>query len=136
MKSDKTMLTSGQVLAVSTDYRDPRKAAYQQYVVATQSNLAPLPDNITSDEGAAIGVAFVTSVLSLGFCIGIDFKDALSGPNLQNVVKKINPSRLPEDVRGECLRGIEKTERPGRGDWIAIWGGMRPILPMISICLR
>ena len=69
----------------STDYRDVRKAAYQEYLVTTEFNVARLPTTLSANVGAALGVAFVSAILSLGVSLGLDFtkdKDAPAGPDL------------------------------------------------------
>lgn len=115
-----------QVFGPSTDYRDLRKAAYQEYVVANHYNVARLPTKLAAQKGAAIGVAFISAVLSLGISLGVNFAETVKapqGPNLQQILQKVGHDNIPEDVRSECFDGIAVEERPERGDWIAIWGG-------------
>ncbi|KAK3317531.1 chaperonin 10-like protein [Cercophora scortea] len=111
------------VLVISTDYRDLRKATYQEYVVAFDYNTVRLPPSISPEEGSTLGVAFVAAALALGVCMGVDFSSVLDGPDLFTLVRKIAPELLAEDVRGECLDGIAGHERAVAGDWLAIWGG-------------
>ncbi|KAF9876615.1 hypothetical protein CkaCkLH20_06023 [Colletotrichum karsti] len=112
-----------QVLVISTDYRDLRKAAYQQYVVTSDFNAVRIPPNVSSQAGATLGVAFVAAVLSLGICMGVDFSNVLGGPDLLQLVRSIPPESLPQDIRAECLSGIRDHERAVAGDWVVIWGG-------------
>ncbi len=114
---------ASQVLVISTDYRDLRKAAYQQYVVAFDYNTVRLPPSISSEEGATLGVAFVAAALALGVCMGADFSSVHDGPNLFSLLRQVAPESLPEDVRQECLDGILSHERAKAGEWLAIWGG-------------
>lgn len=114
------------VLGVSTDYRDYRKAAFQQYAIASNFNLCHLPSQLQPFVSTlpAIGVAFVAAALSLGVCLGMDFK-AISdtpGPDLYKVVHGISRGVLPEDIRDECLDALPENERIRSGDWLAIWG--------------
>jgi NADPH:quinone reductase-like Zn-dependent oxidoreductase len=111
------------VISISTDYRDLRKAAYQQYAVAFDYNVVKLPPQISLQEGATLGVAFVAAVLALGVSMGVDFSSVLDGPDLLKMLRKISPDTLPADIRGECLDGIQDHERARPGDWLAIWGG-------------
>ncbi|EXJ79704.1 hypothetical protein A1O3_07987 [Capronia epimyces CBS 606.96] len=111
------------VIVISTDYRDLRKAAYQQYVVATDFNAARLPPSLAPEAGSALGVAFVAAALCLGICAGLDFSSIANGPNLLSIVRQIDPARLAPDVRDECLHGIDEESRAKKGDWLAIWGG-------------
>ncbi|KIW39591.1 uncharacterized protein PV06_08190 [Exophiala oligosperma] len=111
------------VIVISTDYRDLRKAAYQQYVVATDFNAARLPLNITPEAGSALGVAFVAAALCLGICAGVDFTSVANGPDLFSMVRKLQATRLPADIKTECLEGIDEVSRAKKGDWIAVWGG-------------
>ncbi|KAL0936316.1 Zinc-type alcohol dehydrogenase-like protein C2E1P3.01-like protein 1 [Colletotrichum truncatum] len=112
-----------QVLVISTDYRDLRKAAYQQYVATSDFNAVRIPSNVSPPAGATLGVAFVAAVLSLGICMGIDFSNVLGGPDLLQLVRSIPPESLPKDIRDECLSGIRDHERAVAGDWVVIWGG-------------
>ncbi|KAM3429741.1 hypothetical protein NHJ13734_008044 [Beauveria thailandica] len=114
---------SPQVIAISTDYRDARKAAYQEFVVAPSYNVVKLPRQLSPDQGAALGVAFVTSALALGSCFGLSFSDVAGGPDLRSVIEDVGEDRIPHDVRYEALRSMQDHERALEGDWVAIWGG-------------
>lgn len=111
------------MIAISTDYRDLRKAAYQEYVVSFDYNVVRLPPTLSYEEGSTLGVAFVAASLALGICMGVDFSDVTNGPDLLKLVKAADPDSIPEDVRAETLRGIPEHERAKPGDWIAVWGG-------------
>lgn len=111
------------MIAISTDYRDLRKAAYQEFVVSFDYNVVRLPPALSYEEGSTLGVAFVAASLALGICMGVDFSDVTNGPDLLKLVKAADPDSIPEDVRAETLRGIPEHERAKPGDWIAIWGG-------------
>lgn len=113
-----------QVLVISTDYRDPRKAGFQQYVVASDFNTVRIPPGISRQAGSTIGVAYVAAALSLGLCMGVDFSSVLGGPDLTELVRTVDPEVLPADIRDECLSGISRGDRALPGDWLAIWGGM------------
>ena len=124
VKASKTLhrLKEGDiVLSPSTDYRDIRKAAFQEYVVSNEFNCARIPRDIPVQNSAAIGVAYVAATISLGICLGIDFTHT-GGPNLLKIVRSISNDTIPEDVRDECTAGIQISETPRQGDWIAIWG--------------
>ncbi|KAJ4156145.1 hypothetical protein LMH87_001358 [Akanthomyces muscarius] len=112
------------VIVISTDYRDARKAAYQEFVVAPNYNVVKLPRQLSPEQGAALGVAFVTSALALGSCFGLSFSDIMDGPDLRALIHSVNEKRIPEDVQHEALRSIDDQERALEGDWVAIWGGM------------
>lgn len=112
------------VIVISTDYRDARKAAYQEFVVAPNYNVVKLPRQLSPEQGAALGVAFVTSALALGSCFGLSFSDIMDGPDLRALIHSVNEKRIPEDVQHEALRSIDDHERALEGDWVAIWGGM------------
>ena len=115
-----------QVFGPSTDYRDPRKAAYQEYVVTNHFNVAKVPTNLSVHRAASIGVAFVSAVLSLGICLGVNFKETEKGPegpHLLQILQEVDRRVVPQDIRAECFDGIQSAERPRVGDWFAIWGG-------------
>lgn len=129
-----TILTK--VIAISTDYRDQRKGAYQEYVVAPDYNLVHLPPHVSYEEGSTLGVAFVAAALALGVSVGLDFSHVSNGPDLFQLVRSIEESRIPEDVRAESLTNIRDRERAKPGDWLAIWGGKhyaRPRPPTLSL---
>lgn len=116
------------MIAISTDYRDLRKAAYQEFVVGLDYNLVRLPSALSYEEGSTLGVAFVAASLALGICMGVNFNDVTNGPDLLKLAKAADPDSIPEDVRAETLRGIPEHERARPGDWIAVWGGERALL--------
>lgn len=113
------------VFGPSTDYRDARKAAYQEYVVTTDYNVTRIPQGVSVKEGAALGVAFVAAVISLGVSFGVDFSTlryAPRGPDLLRLTRSLDPGDVPDDIRDEIFGGISPSERPRPGEWIAIWG--------------
>lgn len=121
------------VFGPSTDYRDVRKAAYQEYVVTSDYNVARIAPDTTVKGGAALGVAFVAATIALGVSFGLDpgyLKNTPAGPDLYNLVRQ-QEQHIPQDVRNECVANISPHERAGRGDWLAIWGGE---LKLESLC--
>ncbi|KAJ8110252.1 hypothetical protein ONZ43_g5920 [Nemania bipapillata] len=114
-----------QVIVISTDYRDLRKAAFQEYVVASDFNVVKLPPTITPYAGASLGVAFVAAALSLGVCMGLSFQNIEDGPDLLKLVRRLDRNLLSEDIRSDCFDMLDITQRAGPGDWIAIWGVSR-----------
>ena len=118
--------TGDVVFGPSTDYRDVRKAAYQEFTIASDFNVARVPEGVPVKSGAAIGVAFVAATIGLGVSFGFDYstyKNAVPGPDLRDLLQKLGRAQIPEDVRAECLDSIPQHERPRPGEWIAIWGG-------------
>ncbi|KAL2867368.1 zinc-binding alcohol dehydrogenase family protein [Aspergillus lucknowensis] len=112
------------VLVPSTDYRDIRKAAFQEYAVATHFNAARIPPTSSVHAAASAGVAFVAATLALGVSFGLDFGtvSGCPGPNLPDILRTVDVNTIPPDVRDECFASREEIERPKPGDWIAIWG--------------
>lgn len=111
------------VIVPSTDYRDLRKAAFQEYAIASTFNAIRVPQHIPATSGSILGVAFVSAALALGICMGVCFEDIEDGPNLLKIVRDIRPESLPIDIRKECLEGIGHHERAKAGDFLVIWGG-------------
>ncbi|KKP02802.1 quinone oxidoreductase [Trichoderma harzianum] len=122
-RRDSRLKEGDRVLAISTDYRDLRKAAYQEYVVSSDYNVARIPPSISFQQAAGLGVAFSAAAITLGICMGVDFSSILDGPDLLQLMRSVPPESIPEDVRTECLQGISDTERAVPGDWVAVWGG-------------
>lgn len=117
-------LRNGDVVIVpSTDYRDLRKAAFQEYSIASSFNSIRLPHAVPQEQGSILGVAFVSAVLALGINMGVDFSTVENGPDLLKIVRGIDPERLPRDIRKECLEGINDEERAKKGDFVVVWGG-------------
>lgn len=113
------------VFGPSTDYRDVRKAAYQEYIVTTESNVARIPQGVQVKEGAALGVAFVAAQIALGVSFGLDFTNPSTGPpgpDFLRIARSLSPLHVPDDIRGEIYSSISQEERPRPGEWIAIWG--------------
>ncbi|KAM0294317.1 hypothetical protein ACHAPM_011345 [Fusarium culmorum] len=115
--------TGDRVIAISTDYRDSRKGAYQNYVVAKSYNIVRLPGHVSFEQGSTIGVAFVTAAVALGICLGVDFTVVDNGPDVWQVVDSSNVDPLPRDVHKEISQQIPSQDRPEPGDWFVIWGG-------------
>lgn len=115
------------VLVPSTDYRDMRKAAFQEYAVATHFNAARIPPTGNIHASASLGVAFVAAALALGVSFGLDFGriQRCPGPDPPGILLQIDRKELPTDITDECYRSSSKAERITPGDWLAIWGGER-----------
>jgi NADPH:quinone reductase-like Zn-dependent oxidoreductase len=111
------------VIVPSTDYRDLRKAAFQQYSVVSSSNAIRIPGGISVPSGSILGVAFVSAALALGICMGLNFQGIENGPDLLSMVHSLDPEQLPADIREECLHGIPQSARAKAGDFLVIWGG-------------
>lgn len=117
-------LRNGDVVIIpSTDYRDLRKAAFQEYSIASSFNAIRLPHAIPQEQGSILGVSFVSAILALAVNMGVNFESIEDGPDLLKIVRSINPERLPIDIRKECLEGINEDERAKKGDFVVIWGG-------------
>jgi NADPH:quinone reductase-like Zn-dependent oxidoreductase len=112
------------VLVPSTDYRDIRKAAFQEYAVATHYNAARIPRGKPIHAASSLGVAFVASALALGISLGLDFSQiaACRGPNLVDIIRQVDEEHIPADIKDECYSGLNDVERLKPGQWIAIWG--------------
>ncbi|CAK3903054.1 Alcohol dehydrogenase superfamily, zinc-type [Lecanosticta acicola] len=112
------------VLCPSTDYRDLRKAAFQEYAIASHSTVCRIPQHVSVSQGAALGVAYVAAALALGICLGlrIPHRSKEHGIDLLRLVRETPLGRLPPDVVPECL-AIEESERARTGDWLVVWGG-------------
>ncbi|KAI5209494.1 GroES-like protein [Aureobasidium subglaciale] len=126
------------VLSPSTDYRDIRKSAFQEYAISTHQNVARIPRNIATTQGASIGVAYVAAALALGVSLGLKLPN-LSGENgvdLWDAVRSLPSGALPADVEAECVSSIEDNERPQHGDYIAIYGGSSTSALFISEIAR
>ncbi|KAJ4298245.1 hypothetical protein N0V90_006144 [Kalmusia sp. IMI 367209] len=122
--SANSRLRNGDVVIIpSTDYRDLRKAAFQEYSIASSFNSIRLPHTIPQEQGSIVGVAFVAAVLALGINMGVSFETIEDGPDLLKIVRSIDPDRLPADIRKECLEGIADDERAKKGDFVVVWGG-------------
>lgn len=122
-ESDGRIKKGDVIIVPSTDYRDLRKAAFQQYSIASTFNAIRIPKGISTQSGSILGVAFVSAALALGICMGIDFSAIEGGPDILDIARSIAPERLPADIRQECLQGIGEAERAKAGDFLVIWGG-------------
>ncbi|KAF2127037.1 GroES-like protein [Dothidotthia symphoricarpi CBS 119687] len=123
-KTHNSRLKEGDLVIVpSTDYRDLRKAAFQEYSIASTFNAIRVPRQISTASASILGVAFVSAALALGICMGVGFEKIEDGPDLLKVVRNINPESLPVDMRQECLEGIGNYEQAKADDFLVIWGG-------------
>ncbi|KAI4755820.1 GroES-like protein [Aureobasidium sp. EXF-3400] len=126
------------VLSPSTDYRDIRKSAFQEYAISTHQNVAKIPRNIQTTQAASIGVAYVAAALALSVSLGLKLAGLSGQPDvdLWQKVRQLHVSAFPADIAAECLSGIDNAERPQAGDWIAIYGGSSTSALFISEIAR
>lgn len=126
------------MLSPSTDYRDLRKSAFQQYAISTHQNVAKVPGNIQTTHAASIGVAYVAAALALSVSLGLKLPglSAQNEVNLWETVRQLHIDAIPADIAAECLSSINSAERPQPGDWIAIYGGSSTSALFISEIAR
>ncbi|KAH7400543.1 hypothetical protein DE146DRAFT_611536, partial [Phaeosphaeria sp. MPI-PUGE-AT-0046c] len=112
------------ILSISTDYRDLRKSAFQEYAVVSDFNAVKLPQSYQGYHAASIGVAFITAAIALGVSLGMVFQTAPneSSLNLLKVAQAQEPSNVPADISDEIFNAIDPRSRPRSGDWIMIYG--------------
>ncbi|KAA8911486.1 chaperonin 10-like protein [Sphaerosporella brunnea] len=85
--------TGDRVLAPSTNYRDNRTSSFQEFSIALEANTAHIPEWLTWEDAASIGVAFVAASEALFNSLGLPRPYSQPGP----------PSASE--------------------DWLLIWGG-------------
>lgn len=93
--------------------------------MTTESNVARIPQTVQVKEGAALGVAFVAAAIALSVSLGIDFSTLQGAPSsvdFLDLVRSLDPNKVPADIREEIFGGISKEERPQPGEWFAVWG--------------
>ena len=93
-------MTECRLWPISTDYRDSRKAAYQQYPVVSDFNARRFSENFSAKDAAPLGVAFVAAALGLDFLGG---DGGSRGPDLLRIIKSLSRDSLPQDSRAESL---------------------------------
>ena len=103
--SDSRIQQGSVVCGCSTDYRDIRKAAFQEYLVANEFNVSRVPDGTGIDEVATMGTAFTAAIIGLSICFGIDFsklynRDIPQGPDLLSEAR-IHANDLPKGTEDE-----------------------------------
>jgi NADPH:quinone reductase-like Zn-dependent oxidoreductase len=113
------------VLAISTDYRDFRKSAFQEYAVVCCFNAVKIPPAVNPFHVASIGVAFVAASMSLGICLGLDFPPFSKHPplSLLSLAQQQEQDQIPPDVFDEIFHGISPDAKPQAGEWVLIYGG-------------
>lgn len=120
------------VLVTSTDYRDFRKAAFQEYAIASSFNTVELPQIVDSSRAAGVGVAFVTAAMSLGVSFGVVFprRDGDSPIDLLSIARSQIRNEVPLDIVSEVFEGITIANRAHAGEWILVMGGKLICFPV------
>ncbi|KAF1981106.1 GroES-like protein [Aulographum hederae CBS 113979] len=111
------------VIAITTDYRDYRKAAFQEFAVAWQHNVCKVPSAIDPLSAASVGVAFIAASFALGISLGITFPSlAEEGQSLDmlSLARSQPIEHIPFNVRNEVLYSLDSGDRPSIGEWILI----------------
>ncbi|OTA07369.1 hypothetical protein A9Z42_0082490 [Trichoderma parareesei] len=111
------------VLAVSTDHRDLRKAAFQEYAIVSCYNAIRIPKHVEPFQVASMGVAYVTAGLALGVCLGLTFN---KGPKqkefnlLENA--RMYPENVPDDIADEVFDAMAPCYQAQPGEWLLVSG--------------
>ncbi|KAM0790565.1 hypothetical protein ACM66B_004434 [Microbotryomycetes sp. NB124-2] len=106
------------VFGPSTAYRDYRTSAFQQFAVASEHCLGTVPEDISVEQCAAIGVGAVAAALALGSALGI-------------AIRSFAPRTWAIGAEGESpewtkLSGTDSpitTPQVHFGEYLLIWGG-------------
>ncbi|GAA5929754.1 hypothetical protein JCM1841_002637 [Sporobolomyces salmonicolor] len=107
-KGVKRLQPGDRVFGPSTDYRDYRRSAFQQYAVAAEHCLGLVPDNASFEECAAIGVGATAAALAIASALAIP-------------IRGFAPRQLVAGAEGELdLAAPPRPIQPG--DWLLIWG--------------
>ncbi|QYS99966.1 Zinc-binding oxidoreductase [Trichoderma simmonsii] len=111
------------VLAVSTDYRDFRKSAFQEYAIVCCYNAIRIPKHVDPFKVAPMGVAFVAAGLSLGVCLGVTFT---KGPKKRefNLLENARwyPEDVPDDIAEEVFDALAPCYQAQPGEWLLVYG--------------
>ncbi|KAL6852110.1 hypothetical protein J3F83DRAFT_570257 [Trichoderma novae-zelandiae] len=111
------------VLAVSTDHRDLRKAAFQEYAIVSCYNAIRIPKHVDPFQVASMGVSYVAAGLALGVCLGVTFA---KGPKrrefnlLENA--RMYPEDVPDDIAEEVFDAMAPCYQAQPGEWLLIYG--------------
>jgi NADPH:quinone reductase-like Zn-dependent oxidoreductase len=102
-----------------------RKAAFQEYAVASAFNSIRIPSSIAPEKAASIGVAFVTAAIALGVCLGVRFPRSREPQlfDLLEIAKRQELKDIPEDIASDIIDSISPGNQPYSGDWILVMGG-------------
>ncbi|PTB63194.1 GroES-like protein [Trichoderma citrinoviride] len=111
------------VLAVSTDHRDLRKAAFQEYAIVSCYNAMRIPKHVEPFQVASMGVAYVAAGIALGVCLGVTFT---KGPKkrefnlLENA--RMYPEDVPDDLADEVFDAMAPCYQAQPGEWLLVYG--------------
>lgn len=98
------------VFGPSTQYRDYRTSAFQQFAVASEHCMASVPAGATVEQFAGIGVGAVTAALALASAFGIH-------------IRNFAPRDLAVGAEGEDAEYLAHEPSAVPGEWLLIWGG-------------
>lgn len=98
------------VYGPSTQYRDYRTSAFQEYAIAMDHCLGRVPESLSFEEGAAIGVGAVTALLAVTSALGTP-------------IREFAPRGLSIGAEGEHPDWKLRTAPPSvEGQHLLIWG--------------
>lgn len=97
------------VFGPSTQYRDYRTSAFQQFAVASEHCMASVPAGATVEQFAGIGVGAVTAALALASAFGIH-------------IRNFAPRDLAVGAEGEDAEYLAHEPSAVPGEWLLIWG--------------
>ncbi|GAA5871109.1 hypothetical protein JCM1840_007592 [Sporobolomyces johnsonii] len=107
-KGVKRLQPGDRVFGPSTDYRDYRRSAFQQYAVAAEHCLGLVPDVASFEDCAAIGVGATAAALAIASALAIP-------------IRGFAPRQLVTGAEGEL--DLAPPPRPIQsGEWLLIWG--------------
>ncbi|KZT41733.1 oxidoreductase [Sistotremastrum suecicum HHB10207 ss-3] len=132
-----------QVFAPSTQYRDYRTSAFQQYAVLPEHCVAKVPSSTKLHNAAAIGVGAVTAALAIGSALGIEFEgfsprkyaigadgeelawsSSVLSEDIGLLTDKLQHSAIAStDAKLHDENDFEPINSSPKEPWLLIWGG-------------
>ncbi|KAK4052499.1 hypothetical protein OIV83_002301 [Microbotryomycetes sp. JL201] len=106
------------VFGPSTAYRDYRTSAFQQYAVASEHCLGTVPDDVSVEQCAALGVGAVAAALVLGSALGIAIRGF--APRTWAIGAE---GESPEWIKLSGTDSPISTPQVHLGEYLLIWGG-------------
>ncbi|KAG8531917.1 uncharacterized protein KY384_003553 [Bacidia gigantensis] len=104
------------VWVTSTNYRDNRTSTFQEFIAASPFNVGHLPDFISFDEGATLGVGIVAAAGALFDSLHIPWPQQFEASPPIGTLSPTSPQPSISDQDGK------PHGNPDSRPWILIWG--------------
>lgn len=107
----------------STYYRDVRAGCFQEYIVVPHHTVLPIPDELSFEQAACLGVGALTAAMTLWKWLDVVMPGSSETKSTGPLKGHHLGTETPQSLDSGYHSFSSDSEETGDGEWLLIWGG-------------